>query len=630
MSLITKARRSLSITTLEDRTVPASAVFSAGTLTIVADNNETVTVAPGTGGGVGSVTVSDGGATPVFTGQGVKNIVVRFDSVSQGTLELETGLAVGGNVRVFGASSATSVDVAQDVSVGRGFYFRGLGAANDSLNFAGDLALGRADLRLGDGNNSVTFDGGTIAKRLLVTAGDGDDTFAVNGSLSVGKGLHLNMGHGTNSATVGFDLDPVTIGKSFKYTGGDGVDTVSLGAVTIGRNMQVRLGNGANQSLNVGDGTPTVVGGQLQNPPVTVGRHVLVRGGDGADTINLDYLTARGRIVVKAGAGDDQVSITQSEVTRKTTIRLGEGQDTLLVDGQPSQQGTGLLGGLGLPLVVIENLLTIIRTTAVDAIALGDFISVIEGLGLTTAQILSLVDCLLPLDLGALDTGSFLDRFTSPAHLDLIDRLVGFGLSTVEIDELLDLSLAGNILGLTLNLNLLLSGQPLAIINGLLADLTGNDFRSLLTEADGFGLDVGIVRTLLTTLSGLGLGDLELSQLITCLTSLDVTSGVLCGILTQVTTVVEQIVSLVGIDLGFICGVISFSSLGGDSQVQKFRVYGGKGADTVTLGGAGGGTEYTGRVVLKGGEGTDTLDDRGNNDYRASNNKEDFEVGNMA
>lgn len=77
---------------------------------------------------------------------------------------------------------------------------------------------------------------------------------------------------------------------------------------------------------------------------LTRSRAFVVLGGDGADGLSLDDITAR-HLGVHAGAGDDQVIIHDS-VFATLGVALGDGDDTLSIGGNQARIAV-LLGGAG-------------------------------------------------------------------------------------------------------------------------------------------------------------------------------------------------------------------------------------------------------------------------------------------
>jgi len=139
---------------LEDRAVPAAAVFHGGVLTVTANAGETVTVTP-TGTTAGSFTVSDGSPNLVFNSAAAgaaTSLVTNFHTAGQGTLSVGDGLKLDGYFTVRGGAAATTVTLAGAVTVGKGFNFLGTGAGNDTvITGTGFRVGGAATFKMGGG-----------------------------------------------------------------------------------------------------------------------------------------------------------------------------------------------------------------------------------------------------------------------------------------------------------------------------------------------------------------------------------------------------------------------------------------------------------------------------------------------
>ncbi|HVK08703.1 MAG TPA: hypothetical protein VM597_07990 [Gemmataceae bacterium] len=733
------ARRPLRVESLEDRAVPATAVLTGATLRITAAEGETIALAPQAGQPAGHLTVTDGSATPVFATAGtpVRNVVVKFNAVDQGTLTVAAGLDLPGSLIVKGALAATTVTLGTDVTVGRGFSFRAApGAAADTLAFGDGLFVGRAlHLRLGGGTNAVAFADGTVARGVniaggagtdtvtvgttaggvepvleigrkmtvrlgnganaftgdgtvglsvgrglayaggagadvvdfadaaadpqltvgrrlsvalgdganraafdaltvgraaVITGGAGTDDFSIDGAGSVGKWMDLRLGDGANTAVVGFSLNPFAVGGTLAYAGGAGDDAVTLGALTVGRHLKVALGEstGAGQKLAVGDGSPVVDGqDKFVRPPFEVHGNTVVTGGAGGDVIALDFLTARGRIRIAARAGDDRVSLGQSAVTRPTLIRLGTGADTLVVDPTAAAQDERYVTGLGLTLECVTTLLEQVVTTGLTALQIGNLVEELNALGLSVAELTGLAACLAPLGLSAAGVDDLLACVARDGVLDLVAALPGLGLTPAVLTDLLVDVRAGDLVGLTLDLTAALPGLTAGEIAGLAALFGAADVLTLLDTAAGLGCGEGLVAGLIDTVAGLGLSDVDLTRLLTALRAVDCTTALLGQVLTGVCLVDPAGLDLSLCDLGTVLTVVQ-GNRPVASAVGSFAVFGDAGDDRVTLG-AVDGVQFNGRVWLDGGAGADVLVSHADNDYRGAGNRETFETGDL-
>src|SRR5262249_15315120 len=171
---------SLSLQSLEDRSTPATAAYSAATqtLTITGANTDALTVSALINKPTGYLAVANGMGT-VFSSdtnnQAVRNLVVRFNTVANGTLTVHSSVRLGGNLTVMGGTTSQLLTLAG--TVGGNLTVTGTVAAADDVTIeATALVAGNLTLNLGAGNNFARLRAGTIRGNLAVNALAGNDT----------------------------------------------------------------------------------------------------------------------------------------------------------------------------------------------------------------------------------------------------------------------------------------------------------------------------------------------------------------------------------------------------------------------------------------------------------------------
>lgn len=148
---------------------------------------------------------------------------------------------------------------------------------------------GSVSLKLGNGTNTVTFqDGSFFAKDVSVVTGTGMDTVNMTKGYFA-KNLNLSLGNGVNELARPVGAADNFVGSTFKYIGGIGGDTLDLDRLVAG-NINVVLGNGTN----------SVTGAAR-----IIGKSASFTGGSGMDTISIALGSTGGSLSAKLGAGAD-------------------------------------------------------------------------------------------------------------------------------------------------------------------------------------------------------------------------------------------------------------------------------------------------------------------------------------
>lgn len=257
VSPATRNSVSLGVTPLEDRTVPATVVLSAGVLGIIGtDGNDIITVAPSSGG---QLTVT----ATVVGPNGVASQPQTFNVLASLVQSIRIDAGAGNDV------------VTLDPSITIPAQING-GAGNDSLTggSGNDLLIG--------GPGSDTLNGGPGND--ILDGGRGNDL------LNGGKGDDLLIGGlGNDTLNGGLGNDTLSGGPGNNTLNGDaGTNTLQgMGAATnaTAQNIQIRIVAppatspaplpviaipGAVPLLPNAPGNPTVTSGSPTSPPTTV------------------------------------------------------------------------------------------------------------------------------------------------------------------------------------------------------------------------------------------------------------------------------------------------------------------------------------------------------------------------
>jgi hypothetical protein len=276
---------------------------------VIADNN-------GAGGAVRVITGTTTQLGPVdhleinmLNGSG-DDLTIDLDSPLAGDLTAGLGggarslfltgssNVIGGDLEVTGGSGPQTVHAAVNQALAVGAQATvNLGSGPDIVDLAGNnLAVAGNLSLLGvnqfDSGGIVTVGGNLVADSsmenesstlidnaimdiagdLMFYSGDGDDTVLLTAATSVGGDIHVKAGAGNNQAVILGTFG----GSDIKYTGGSGVDRVTLGTTGSPANVNAKLGLGDDQFV--------------LNPGTAVATSFLrVDFGGGDDTFNSQY-----------------------------------------------------------------------------------------------------------------------------------------------------------------------------------------------------------------------------------------------------------------------------------------------------------------------------------------------------
>ncbi|MFL5328054.1 MAG: hypothetical protein ACJ8C4_04010 [Gemmataceae bacterium] len=230
----------------------------------------------------GNLRVTNSANSPLGTYRTMNGLVYPDGGLPGGTnysglVVLDQGTVVTGNF-IFQGSQFSD-----------GIYIDGTVTGN--VNVAGQN--GPNDFFLGEQRTAPALSrAATIGGNVSYTGGNGVDHVYLNDGTTVDGSVNLNVGGGDNV----YDLDHgFVVGQDFRLTAGNGVDNVGVLSGMIGRDVWVNLGNG--------DNTIEFAFDNSNASPGSNGTDISYTGGSGVDsvTLNGNYRTFKGSF----GAGND-------------------------------------------------------------------------------------------------------------------------------------------------------------------------------------------------------------------------------------------------------------------------------------------------------------------------------------
>jgi Ca2+-binding RTX toxin-like protein len=316
-------------------------VFGGGADRIIFD--DTGWVRTGSSGGFDTLSNSAGNATVIAsTGLASSDIGSVID-------------AGDGNDTIIAGNGADTIDGGNGSDIIAGFGGNDSilgGTGDDSINGGnGDDTVLRSHgndlIQGGNGNDDLSGAG-----RSRLFGGDGNDILKVElveaGTL---------MGDGGDDTLIGTPISLIAMGGAFSMAGGEGNDSVTLGASYM--TAQVTGGNG-DDVLSVGAGVETVDGGAgndtiiAHNTPVTFSDGAdSYMGGNGIDLLSYEGLTnATQGVTVNLAASVTSGSLGNDSLSGIENVLTGAGNDSVLGNGVANilSGGNGddtLVGGAG-------------------------------------------------------------------------------------------------------------------------------------------------------------------------------------------------------------------------------------------------------------------------------------------
>lgn len=238
---------------------------------------------------------------------------------------------IGGNIVIGAGDGENSLLFLGDkVSVSGSLIYSGGDGDDRVRSLSTDAKFSKnVSLSLGEGNNVTFFEQNSATRilgKLSITGGNGGDNFTVGsgGALSVRKNLTLELGNGSNAVNQFPESGPISIGGTYRATGGTGLDNFQLGGVSFtARDMFFDLGEGENMAA---------IG--VSSVKVT---NLSLTSGAGNDLISLNgtNFTVKGKLNVRAGDGENQIRVRPSNLLVKgaSSFTSGSGSEVLEFTG---------------------------------------------------------------------------------------------------------------------------------------------------------------------------------------------------------------------------------------------------------------------------------------------------------
>jgi hypothetical protein len=285
------------------------------------------------------------GPFTILGGPGDDTISVGVSSLKvRGAATFDGGDGVNQNVL-----SALIADIGGPLRLLQGSHSTGtavtvLGAAFGNLR-------GGVLIEVGDGDHQITgsfSNDVSIAKRVDIRSGNGDDSVTFSqGSVRLLGGLSLDLGDGDNTATIAIAQKVARL----SYAGGSGADSVSIsgaGDIQIAGLLRFAPGDGANTLAMSGNtitiGSLAVFGGlgddtfAVSSTSLQVDGKSDLRLGDGSNVTDISTSVARlgGPLTITGGAGPDNATIDTITLFSKGGVRFDGGA------GGPDSFGFGV------------------------------------------------------------------------------------------------------------------------------------------------------------------------------------------------------------------------------------------------------------------------------------------------
>jgi hypothetical protein len=191
--------------------------------------------------------------------------------------------------------------------------------------------------------NDVEINQITTGGNLSINGSGGTDTAQFSGPVTVGGDFLAKMFEGTNLLNPNLNGIPDSnqIGKNFRYSGGAGEDEVWLDGTSIGRAVDVSLGNvqssppdPAGQFFKAGTFAPNTVYGAFGVKSGVNGNNTIV--------LHRDYIG--NGLTITTGSGNDFVGIDDTQISGHTLIDLGPGNDVFSCERSATDAGGALDG----------------------------------------------------------------------------------------------------------------------------------------------------------------------------------------------------------------------------------------------------------------------------------------------
>ncbi|MEX2141581.1 MAG: hypothetical protein WD894_20110 [Pirellulales bacterium] len=171
-----------------------------------------------------------------------------------------------------------------------------------------------------------------VAGHLEVRGAVGVDTVMIHDSNNFGGSFDINTGGSDDVVRLGPDtnappipFDAVTLGGNLNVSTGDGADTITLSLALTGGNITVHGGAG-DDTIRLGSPANTPPANRVGS---SARGHIIVQGGDGADTVAANQATTVGGLHLALGGGNNSLDLRNSSFSGSSSIAGGVDIDSV-------------------------------------------------------------------------------------------------------------------------------------------------------------------------------------------------------------------------------------------------------------------------------------------------------------
>jgi hypothetical protein len=295
----------------------------------------------------GNVTLIEGpgNSTTDLAGR-IGGTLTYSHALGANTLATTGTVSVGGNATI---SNANIVNLPTAVTVGGSLSISGQTSGGTALNVTDTLDLTAKSLSVTGGGGSSSF-ADTAGVLTIATSATFNNVLSTSGTVNlspaagsfIGTNLYYTGGAGVDAVTLGANL---IVGGNANINTGQGIDDLSglNNAWTVGGNMSITEGNGDEGAFTVGGtvgGGLTISQGNGNNGQVTVANApsglMMYTGGNGTDSLQLGNTAnpATWNVYLTFGTGTNTLTLNPSGLDTYTgTLNGSGGNDTFVQNG---------------------------------------------------------------------------------------------------------------------------------------------------------------------------------------------------------------------------------------------------------------------------------------------------------
>ncbi|MBK6940320.1 MAG: hypothetical protein IPH13_08965 [Planctomycetes bacterium] len=285
-------------------------------------------------GGNFKMTGKAGTKTCVATGKYGGNLTTDLGN-GDGNVLVCTAPNVGGSLRAKFGTGTNNVLTVSGTDVTDGIECTSKGN-QDTVTIANTGTGSDVRIKLADGTNVVTVTGSSvIGGDIRMTGGNGVDNFGVNASSTFGD-IKANFASAPTGFTDAYNMLLGSVGGDVSVTAGAGSFGGAIEDVTVVGGVKLHLGSGDNAytldggvfgsvdvTTGAGNDTFTLTGGTIE-----VVADVRLLLGSGNNSMPIAHTTVGRDLIVKTGNGGDTISIATTTIIGTQSIDLGGGMNS--------------------------------------------------------------------------------------------------------------------------------------------------------------------------------------------------------------------------------------------------------------------------------------------------------------